>query len=468
MLQSQQPGVGKVKVGKSDQEKAQEKKDGVTLYVSLFLDGTKNNRYNTTLRINANNALAKKHKSPGYVPSVQEASQLDVYDDFHKEVSYQNYYSNVALLSYMNKKRRPDKKEISVYVEGAGTDFVETRNDVGKPVVVYSGDTTAGSGFGTGDTGIPEKVTKGIQKIREQVKRQKLYDPRQQYIEEIKVDVFGFSRGAAAARHFVHRRQELSKWPGQQAARVTVQFVGLFDTVSSYGASFLDDVGQLGLAVGGQARKVVHLVAGDECRENFASTNIKSSIAAGVGYELVLPGVHSDVGGGYAEVEKEERMFLSPRNLDPLVRDGWFYQNADVHKSQVAITRDNYGDYRGYTARTVYYHYQLIPLALMVALAHQSGLGLELADFDTGSASFTEKKANPYNVPAELVRLRQEMHRFAVAHDRPQRQAFALPLTAEGKMVRNRYLHRSELSSDIISAPHLNKQLFFERQPIDG
>ena len=38
MLASQQPGIGKAKVGKSEKEKAEEKKDGVTLYVSLFLD----------------------------------------------------------------------------------------------------------------------------------------------------------------------------------------------------------------------------------------------------------------------------------------------------------------------------------------------------------------------------------------------------------------------------------------------
>ena len=468
MLASQQPGIGKVKVGKADKEKAQEKKTGVTLYVSLFLDGTKNNRYNTTLRINANNALARKRKTPGYVSSAQEASLLKIYDSFDDQTSYTNYYSNVALLSYMNKKRKASKKELSVYVEGAGTDFVEKLNDDNRPVVEYSGDTTAGSGFGMGSTGIPDKVTKGIQKIREEVRRQKLYNIKKQYIEEIKVDVFGFSRGAAAARHFVHRRQELSEWPSQQEARVTVQFVGLFDTVSSYGRSFLDDVDQLGLATGGQARKVVHLVAGDECRENFASTNIKSSIGAGVGYELVLPGVHSDVGGGYAEVEKEARMFLSSQNLDPLVRDGWFHQDADYNKNQVATTHNNYGEYRGYTERTVYYHYQLIPLAIMVALAHRSGLGLELADFDAGSASFTGKKDGGNNVPPPLLRLRQEMHRFAVANDQAHRKVFALPLTAEGRLVRNQYLHRSEASGELINAPHLNKQLLFERRPIDG
>ena len=46
---------------------------------------------------------------------------------------------------------------------------MEKLNDDKKSVVEYSGDTTAGSGFGMGSTGIPDKVTKGIEKILEEV-----------------------------------------------------------------------------------------------------------------------------------------------------------------------------------------------------------------------------------------------------------------------------------------------------------
>jgi len=244
--------------------------------------------------------------------------------------------------------------------------------------------------------------------------------------------------------------------------------VGLYDTVSSYGRSFLDDVDQLGLKIGGQAAKVVHLVAGDECRENFASTTIASAIAAGVGYELVLPGVHSDVGGGYAEVEQEERLFLSPRHLDPLVAAGWFRSDPDRGKTQVVRTTDSYGDYRAYTSRPVHYHYQLVTLALMVALAQQSGLCLELGDFNP-AAGFTGKSQQGYNPPAPLHTLRQQLLGFALAHDGPRRAAFALPPTAEGQLVRNRYLHRSEQSGDVINGPHLNERShLFERHTIAG
>lgn len=471
MMASQQPGIGKVVVGKSEKEKAEEKKEGVTLYVSLFFDGTLNNSYNTTLRITANNVLAKKRQNPNYLPSEGEEGQLDAYEDVGDSDSYANYYSNVALLSYLNKKRIPSKQQVSVYVEGAGTDFEEETDDNNKREVTYKGDSTLGYSTGTGDTGIPDKVQKGIDKVRKQIKEGKIYKPKRQFIAEIKVDVFGFSRGAAEARHFISRRNELSEWPDQQPARVSVQFAGLFDTVSSYGRDFLDDVGQLKLAVGGQARKVVHLVAGDEYRANFASTNIRSSIAANVGYELVLPGVHSDVGGGYAEVELEKHEFYRPHELRRFIGEGWFRQDPDRRKNQVIATTDEDGEFHAWTQRKVYYQYQLIPLAIMVALAHKSGLGLELGDFDAQSMSFTGANGPSYNVPArlpQLTRLRRTMGGFALANDGAHRVTFALPPTEEAKRVRNLYLHRSEQARSSVSAPRWNEHQQLERKPIDG
>jgi len=152
MMASQQPGIGKAVVGKSEKEKAEEKKDGVTLHVSLFFDGTLNNSYNTTLRITANNVLAKKRQNPNYLPSEGEEGQLDAYEDVGDSDSYANYYSNVALLSYLNKKRIPSKQQVSVYVEGAGTDFEEETDDDNKREVTYKGDSTLGYSTGTGDT----------------------------------------------------------------------------------------------------------------------------------------------------------------------------------------------------------------------------------------------------------------------------------------------------------------------------
>ena len=118
--------------------------------------------------------------------------------------------------------------------------------------------------------------------------------------------MFGFSRGAPAARHFVSLLNDsnpLAARLGIPQAKVTIKFVGVFDTVSSVGY-------ELGLDLKGVPQKVVHLVAANEYRKNFSLTDITSSVEAGVGYELVLPGVHSNIGGSYGEVTDEEERHL--------------------------------------------------------------------------------------------------------------------------------------------------------------
>jgi type VI secretion system secreted protein VgrG len=55
----------------------------------------------------------------------------------------------------------------------------------------------------------------------------------------------------------------------------------------------------------GCANKVVHLVAHDEFRENFALNSLGS-------LDLVLPGAHSDLGGGYLPRAKEKLLLGKP------------------------------------------------------------------------------------------------------------------------------------------------------------
>jgi Uncharacterized alpha/beta hydrolase domain (DUF2235) len=161
----------------------------------------------------------------------------------------------------------------------------------------------------------------------------------------INMNVYGFSRGAAAARYFVHlvkteRDTYAPKWKGKN---VRVNFVGLFDTVSSYGGNFSNDVSDLHLNFDdGAVQRVVHLVAGDEYRENFASTTIAS--AGDKGYELTMPGAHSDVGGGY--------------NADPEVRDLYAVQEERNPMTGKVIrtsagTRDFVYDQGWYSAKNV-------------------------------------------------------------------------------------------------------------------
>ena len=97
MAASQQPGKGKVVVGKSEQEKQQDKKTGVKITAAIFFDGTGNNLNNTTQRLIAQKKIA--------AAGLTNTGSYQRYGrDKDKGASYQSFYSNVALLSLMNTK----------------------------------------------------------------------------------------------------------------------------------------------------------------------------------------------------------------------------------------------------------------------------------------------------------------------------------------------------------------------------
>lgn len=133
-------------------------------------------------------------------------------------------------------------------------------------------------------------------------------------IKLINLSVFGFSRGAAQARTF-------SNWFYKYCAKgddtfcdipIRFQFMGLFDTVASVGLADSSPVGSgfMGWADGTmdiptKIEKVVHFVAGHEVRQNFPlSTARKGSAYPDNCIEVVYPGAHSDVGGGYGPREQ--------------------------------------------------------------------------------------------------------------------------------------------------------------------
>jgi Uncharacterized alpha/beta hydrolase domain (DUF2235) len=133
-------------------------------------------------------------------------------------------------------------------------------------------------------------------------------------VEQLNVSVFGFSRGAAQARAFVNWLFEVceQKDGGWTFAGIPfrLQFMGIFDTVASVG---LADLGARGafdgrmgwaddnLQIHPAVEQCVHYVAGHEVRATFSldSVRVKSSYPANA-HEVMYPGVHSDVGGGYA------------------------------------------------------------------------------------------------------------------------------------------------------------------------
>lgn len=105
------------------------------------------------------------------------------------------------------------------------------------------------------------------------------------------IDVYGFSRGAAMARTFVNLVLIGLK---REFENVSVRFLGVFDTVGSFGMGGDDvDVGQNMCIRPGDAAHVRHYTARHEIRENFPLTALRN--------DRSYPGAHSDVGGGYGK-----------------------------------------------------------------------------------------------------------------------------------------------------------------------
>jgi len=432
-------GVGVVIVG---EEPEPDDREPVDMVATVFFDGTGNNRTNTTLRM--------EEAKGGYV--LVNGQQVKAAG------SYENAYSNVAVMQYMH-QRENELLEVSIYVEGIGT------TDGGD-------DDSLGMGFGAGVTGVPAKVTRGIVLLAESIALLLTQDPAEKKrLNKLKVNAVGFSRGATAARHFVARRTKelfqqytsLTQSLHVEDSAIEINFVGLFDTVSSYGGeehttvagqvtnnllhdSFDDDVRELGLAIGSRAREVVQLAAADEYRKTFASTTIASSVKAGCGLEVRLPGVHSDIGGSYREHEVEERN-VSAADARSYIQQQWYtakqLQPINVFKRW----------YRG--SRALTNQYQFISARIMMNRAKDGGRHepLQFVAFESGYQQ--------YAVPGELLPLYELMEAFVASRPAPsfgaaqpghppthnddysKYQPATYELPAAWHWIRNRYLHRS-------------------------
>lgn len=145
-------------------------------------------------------------------------------------------------------------------------------------------------------------------------------------VEHIYYSIFGFSRGAAEARVFANwflwlcrLDATLTKRPGPTLCSipVTFDFMGLFDTVASVGLASSAPLpgahGHYGWADADHSLKLpevpptkcLHLVSAHEIRRSFPLDSIMdgNNFPASC-TEIVMPGVHSDVGGGYLPKEQ--------------------------------------------------------------------------------------------------------------------------------------------------------------------
>lgn len=161
-------------------------------------------------------------------------------------------------------------------------------------------------------------------------------------VKTIYVSVFGFSRGATQARAFLNWLQALCRLDAQLTGQsgmtlggfpVKFDFLGLFDTVASVGfGNTLGNtlVGKMFDGHGAWADAEVslrvppdvtclHLVAAHELRRSFPVDSISvGGVLSGNCKEVVVPGVHSDIGCGYSPTEQGRG--TDPNGNDMLAR----------------------------------------------------------------------------------------------------------------------------------------------------
>lgn len=129
----------------------------------------------------------------------------------------------------------------------------------------------------------------------------------------VPIDILGFSRGAALARHFAnqierHVDQGLFSYQdprlGAVSACVDLRFIGLFDTVAQFGLGGQENH-LYDLSIASSWGWVAHAVALHERRWLFP-LNTTADTGAGNVVEAPFIGAHADIGGGVPYLERGE------------------------------------------------------------------------------------------------------------------------------------------------------------------
>ena len=383
--------------------------------------------------------------------------------------SYGNDTSNVAKLYDLytddSQRRLADDETIGfipVYLEGIGTSSGE-------------GDSRFSLATGAGAHGVLARVEQSPSLIRQKLREFLQSNPERQ-IERVEFDVFGFSRGAAAARHFANEVMKgnqsalasaLTDAPGfiegfnwRANTDVAINFIGIFDTAAAVagiadGDLSVHDANNPGVNLylaPDVAKKVVHLVARDERRHNFSLNSAGTA-------DIVMPGVHSDLGGGYVPNFIERILLSKPRcSLDvdfhvPSTSSAayrWAQQELgrlqvqlnlyglplDVKTWAVEITSNAKGDrsksknvYAAvHSKRTVYNDLALVYLRIMRELGARHDVPFEVID----------EEDQTYALPTELKPIAEKLMAYGLGETR--RASLSLD---EEELLYSRYIHLS-------------------------
>ena len=328
---------------------SQEPSPKIHLEVGLFTDGTMNNAANTQAFVEQ---LERECLIP-YESNTISREECARRMGLMLGDSYANAPSNVAKLwdLYIEDEQEVEGTRtyrFSVYAPGAGT-------KTGEEDALYSAAT------GMGEAGIIAQVDYAFSQLALRVKEVLQDLPAERLdkpIDKLTLDLFGFSRGAAAARHTAHEinqgengllAQALADsgilWP----KTVDIRFVGLFDSVAAIVNPAAGDLSahnnrnhpvKLYLDPD-KVGHAVHLTAVHEHRRNFALNSLRSHDGSVPDNfrEIALPGVHSDIGGGYGDSQRED-VLLSPGLPIPRDRLRWpdktlQWDNLEAKRKQI-------------------------------------------------------------------------------------------------------------------------------------
>ncbi|UQC69458.1 type VI secretion system tube protein Hcp [Lelliottia sp. AC1] len=302
-------------------EKPQPEIRHIILTLGVFFDGTGNNAVNTQNMLAACTAAHFELSDPDAEIILARTAEEKMGISGTSATSYIGGYTNIHWLNTLYKTDIPidtGQVQAAIYVEGIGT-------EAGKP------DSMLGLTLGVADTGVIAKTDLAVKQIAGAINRffdeiGKVVSLPSLKVTELRFDIFGFSRGAAAARHFANRIQDKDRvianairygmgevnYVGAPAGKT--RFIGIFDTVAAIGTPqnglnpHTANTGEVNIMLRpGVAEKVFHITAQNECRFNFALNSVQPAWP-----ELALPGAHSDIGGGYLPVVRENIFLTRP------------------------------------------------------------------------------------------------------------------------------------------------------------
>jgi len=279
------------------------------------------------------------------------------------------------------------------------------------------------------------------------------------------VDVFGFSRGAALARAFVNEIHKINSTKPNYwgLSNLQIRFVGLFDTVASIltpGDNFNFRY-NLNLHPSA-AHRVFHITAYHEEREYFPLTSIlnsKNQSPANHFEEIVLPGAHSDIGGGYGTGEEtiyyplegngqrhpssiDEKEHIKTQIKRKIEHKYWRPGiNISVDEKQIALLNTYRTQYVPKWVRFVKPQLAHVSLNLMHQKAKEAGVPMSNIELLLRTESFKNRDASSvFEIPTEIANNLEKIKKI------PYDPQFYKSFTHESLLINElykKYIHHS-------------------------